>query len=54
MTEVFNYLRNSDMPCFIYHSGLEQREKIETLEKFRRGTIRIVIATVALGMGLDF
>lgn len=54
MFDVFNYLRNSSLLCYIYHSGLPQKEKVETLEKFRKGVIRIVIATVALGMGLDF
>lgn len=54
MTQVFNYLRNSGMGCRIYHSGLPQKEKVETMEKFREGKIRIVISTVALGMGLDF
>lgn len=54
MGEVSNYLRNSGMMCSIYHSGLEHKEKIQTLEKFRRGVTKIVIATVALGMGLDF
>lgn len=37
-----------------YHSGLTQKEKVERMEKFRKGQIRIVISTVALGMGLDF
>ena len=42
------------MGCKIYHSGLPQKEKVETMDQFRTGKMRIVIATVALGMGLDF
>jgi superfamily II DNA helicase RecQ len=54
MFEVFNYLRNSGMGCCIFHSGLTQKEKIQTMENFRRGIIKRIISTVALGMGLDF
>ena len=55
MNEVFNYVTNStSISTRIYHSQLEVREKTETLTKFRAGEIKIVIATIALGMGLDF
>lgn len=55
MGEVFNYITNSvSAKAAIYHSALSNKEKTETLEKFREGAIKIVVATVALGMGLDF
>ena len=55
MDEVFNYITNSTMLVTrIYHSALPNKEKTETLTKFRMGEIKVVIATIALGMGLDF
>lgn len=55
MDEVFNYISNSvSVPVAMYHSALPNKQKTDTLEKFRRGEVRIVVATVALGMGLDF
>jgi superfamily II DNA helicase RecQ len=55
MYEVFNYITNStSQPTRIYHGGLTNKEKTETLTKFREGEIKVVIATIALGMGLDF
>lgn len=55
MQEVFNFVSNStSFSVAIYHSALSNKEKTETLNKFRFGDIKIVVATVALGMGLDF
>jgi superfamily II DNA helicase RecQ len=55
MNEVFNYVNNStSFNIAIYHSALSNKEKTETLSKFREGKIKVVIATIALGMGLDF
>lgn len=55
MDEVYNYISNSvSVPVALYHGALPSKQKTDTLEKFRRGDVRIVVATVALGMGLDF
>lgn len=55
MNEVLNYITNStSFRVAIYHSALTNKEKTDTLNKFREGEIKIVVATVALGMGLDF
>jgi superfamily II DNA/RNA helicase len=54
MMEVYNYLLNSGLTVSIYHSALTNKEKTDTISNFRTGVIRIVIATTALGMGLDF
>ena len=55
MMEVFNYVTNStSLRTAVYHSALSNKEKTETLTKFREGEIKVVVATVALGMGLDF
>jgi superfamily II DNA helicase RecQ len=42
------------MAVSMYHSGLSNKEKTDTINDFRIGKIKIVIATTALGMGLDF
>ena len=55
MNEVFNYITNStQVSAAMYHAALSNKEKTETLGKFREGQVKIVVATVALGMGLDF
>lgn len=51
---VNNFLTNSSINCFSFHSDLTQKQKTDILSNFRNGAIRIVISTIALGMGLDF
>ena len=36
-----------------YHAGLKDSEREETQQKWTDGTIRIAVATVAFGMGID-
>ncbi|NXK92284.1 RECQ4 helicase, partial [Formicarius rufipectus] len=36
-----------------YHAGLPGRERLRIQRLFQRGQIRVLVATVALGMGLD-
>ncbi|KAF1807825.1 P-loop containing nucleoside triphosphate hydrolase protein, partial [Eremomyces bilateralis CBS 781.70] len=36
-----------------FHAGLPDKKKAEVLEEFRTGEVRIVVATSALGMGVD-
>jgi ATP-dependent DNA helicase Q4 len=38
----------------MFHSGLEQKQKTQLLQDFRTGKVKVVVATIALGMGLDF
>lgn len=55
MFEVFNYVTNSTtLNTAIYHSALTSKEKTDILTGFREERIRVVVATIALGMGLDF
>ena len=36
-----------------YHAGLPQKERTENQEKFQKGKLRIIVATIAFGMGID-
>jgi len=36
-----------------YHAGLKAKQREEILEQWRAGTIDVVVATVAFGMGVD-
>lgn len=39
--------------CRPYHSGMTEKERHNVLKDFTEGKLRIVIATLALGMGID-
>ncbi len=36
-----------------YHAGLPQKERAENQEQFQRGGARVIVATIAFGMGID-
>lgn len=52
--KVFNYLINSNMPATVFHGALTNKEKTKIITEFKNKTIKIIISTTALGMGLDF
>ena len=37
----------------IYHAGLSQEDRIQVHQEFSKGTLRLVAATTAFGMGID-
>jgi len=39
--------------CGVMHGGVKQQQRESTLESFRDGSIRVLIATDVLGRGLD-
>mgnify|MGYP003451212681 FL=1 len=39
--------------CGMYHAGMDTDDKTQTHEKFLRGKIHIVVATIAFGMGIN-
>ncbi len=43
----------TDHESAFYHAGMKKKERIETQEKFFSGEIKIIIATIAFGMGID-
>ncbi|MDB5282727.1 MAG: recQ [Bacteroidota bacterium] len=46
-------LRNAGFNAIAYHAGLEKTERDRAQEKFIRDEIKIVVATIAFGMGID-
>ena len=51
--EVAGTLRLSHQSVGYYHAGLSDEERKLLHEKFRRGAIRVLVATNAFGMGID-
>jgi ATP-dependent DNA helicase RecQ len=47
------FLRRQNLPAAHYHAGLEREERQATQERFMLGRVRIIVATVAFGMGVD-
>jgi ATP-dependent DNA helicase RecQ len=51
--EVASKLRSIGIEAAPYHAGLADRERSRVQEAFLRDDIRVVVATVAFGMGID-
>jgi ATP-dependent DNA helicase RecQ len=49
--ELAALLRRQGVEADHYHAGIEQRDAAQ--ERFMRGEIRVVVATIAFGMGID-
>lgn len=55
MTNVlFQKLRRQRIFCGMLHGDLEQRERLKTVDAFRRGGFRFLIATDVAARGIDF
>jgi len=50
---ITDILKNSGVKCGMYHAGLGTDEKYKTHDKFIRGKIHCVVATIAFGMGIN-
>lgn len=46
-------LRESGVAAAPYHAGLTSTERLDCLERFLAGGLRVVVATCAFGMGID-
>lgn len=51
--KIYDILKAKDMDVGRYHSGVDHEEKSETHKKFLEGEIKIVVATIAFGMGIN-
>jgi len=47
------FLNNNSISACPYHSELEKQEKSKSQDSFMKGKIRVIVATVAFGMGID-
>jgi ATP-dependent DNA helicase RecQ len=47
------WLRRHGVPAAAYHAGLEPEERARVQDAFIDGSCRVVVATVAFGMGVD-
>lgn len=55
MTNVlFQKLRRKQIFCGMLHGDMEQRERLKTVDAFRRGGFRFLIATDVAARGIDF
>jgi ATP-dependent DNA helicase RecQ len=46
-------LSDAGYPAMAYHAGLDQKTRTERQEKFKRDEVKIIVATIAFGMGID-
>jgi ATP-dependent DNA helicase RecQ len=51
--QVAEHLRAAGFSAAAYHAGLDDQERRRVQDAFRRDDLRIVVATVAFGMGID-
>jgi len=46
-------LRQDGISAAFYHAGMEADQRQETQERFMNGQTRVIVATIAFGMGID-
>jgi len=51
--ETANFLRQHGISASAYHAGLSSTEKQQTQEAWIKGSLRVIVATNAFGMGID-
>ncbi|CAH1201684.1 ATP-dependent RNA helicase DbpA [Paenibacillus plantiphilus] len=51
--QLFRQLADRDYPCDRIHGGMEQEERFEVMNAFRRGQFRYLIATDVAARGID-
>jgi ATP-dependent DNA helicase RecQ len=52
--ETARWLRSAGLEAIAYHAGLPAAERAERSRSFRAGRLRVVCATSAFGMGVDY
>jgi superfamily II DNA/RNA helicase len=48
-----DYLKSQEVSAAAYHAGMERSQRSRVQLMFNKGTINVVVATVAFGMGID-
>ena len=51
--ELADIFRNHGLSAAPYHAGITKEKKHSTQDKWKQGKIKIIVATVAFGMGID-
>jgi superfamily II DNA helicase RecQ len=51
--DLANTLRDKGLSVAAYHAGLTKDQRGQLLKDWTKGTVKIVVATVAFGMGID-
>ncbi|QJE96836.1 RecQ family ATP-dependent DNA helicase [Luteolibacter luteus] len=51
--EVATFLQKNGLPARAYHAGLPDEFRASAQEDFMAGTTRVIVATIAFGMGID-
>ena len=51
--ELSDIFRNHGLSAEPYHAGLSKEKKHSTQDKWKHGKLKIIVATVAFGMGID-
>jgi ATP-dependent DNA helicase RecQ len=51
--ELAQFLKNADLACSYFHGGMLPADKRAVQEAFLAGTLRVIAATNAFGMGVD-
>ena len=51
--EIASFLKSNGVDADFYHAGMSKEERSQKQEKWKRGDLRVMVATNAFGMGID-
>ncbi len=51
--ELQSFLVHRGIDCEAFHAGLDAGQRMETIERWNKNELRVIIATSAFGMGMD-